>query len=301
MAEQVVLETKIPELKQFGKGKVRDIYELPPYLLIVTSDRISAFDVILPDGIPYKGKVLTALSAFWFDFLKKVTPSHFISMDFAKIKELNPALAKYETILKGRSMLVKKCEIFPIECVVRGYMAGSGWKEYQKSNSICGIKLKEGLRESDILGEPIFTPSTKATTGHDENISYEKSAEIIGKDKAAILKERSIKVYKEAHKYALEKGIIISDTKFEWGKDGNEIILADEVLTPDSSRFWPKDEYSPGKGQPSFDKQFVRDYLEKIKWGKTPPAPKLPDDIIRKTSEKYLEAYERITGKKLGV
>lgn len=296
---EVVLKTNIPELKLFGQGKVRDIYELPPYLLIVTSDRISAFDVILADGIPYKGKVLTALSAFWFEFLKKITPNHFITMDFGKIKELKPALAKYENILEGRIMLVKKCEIFPIECVIRGYLAGSGWKEYQQSNSICGIKLKPGLKESDTIGDPIFTPSTKATTGHDENITYEKTKEIIGNDKAELLKKRSLQVYKEAHKYALERGIIISDTKFEWGRDGNEVIMADEVLTPDSSRFWPKDKYVPGKGQPSFDKQFVRDYLESIKWNKQPPAPKLPEDIIKKTSEKYLEAYERLTGKSL--
>ncbi|MBI4834126.1 MAG: phosphoribosylaminoimidazolesuccinocarboxamide synthase [Planctomycetes bacterium] len=295
----VVLETKIPELKLFGRGKVRDIYELPPHLLVVTTDRISAFDVILSDGIPLKGNVLTAISAFWFNLLRDITPSHFITDNFNEIKKLKPELAAHETVLKGRSMLVKKCEIFPVECVVRGYMAGSGWKEYQKSGTVCGIKLKDGIKESDKLDEPIFTPSTKATSGHDENINYERMSQIIGEKHSKILMERSLQVYQTAHKYALEKGIIISDTKFEWGKSGNDIILADEVLTPDSSRFWPKDKYQAGKGQPSFDKQFVRDYLEVIKWDKNPPPPKLPEAIIKKTTEKYLEAYERLTGNPL--
>ncbi len=297
----VVLETKVPELKLFGRGKVRDIYELPPYLLVVTTDRISAFDVILPDGIPLKGIVLTALSAFWFNFLKNITASHFITADFNEIKKLKPEIAKHEDTLKGRSMLVKKCGIFPIECVVRGYMAGSGWKEYQKSGTVCGITLKKGLLESDKLDEPIFTPSTKATSGHDENINYEKTEQIIGKGHSKTLMERSLRIYQAAHKYALEKGIIISDTKFEWGKSGDDIILADEVLTPDSSRFWPNDKYQPGKGQPSFDKQFVRDYLEVIKWDKNPPPPKLPEAITKKTTEKYLEAYERLTGAPLAI
>ena len=343
MIEIVVCETNIPGLKLFGRGKVRDIYEatvesrpnryeattrsdspansgvnsVPPQagesrpnqddlddkLLIVTSDRLSAFDVVLPDGIPFKGKVLTALSVFWFDFLKDITPTHLLTDDFNKIAEQVPQIksqsASLQAVLAGRTMLVKKTKVWPVECVVRGYLAGSGWKEYKSSNSICGIKLPGGLKESEKLPEPIFTPSTKATSGHDENISYERMVEIIGLKIAAELKERSLKIYQKAHQYALTKGIIISDTKFEWGELNGEIILVDEVLTPDSSRFWPSEGYLAGRSQPSFDKQFVRDYLEAFQWNKQPPAPKLPPEIIKKTSEKYLDAYRKLTGKEL--
>lgn len=296
---QLVLQTNIPELPRFGRGKVRDIYELDKYLLIVTTDRISAFDVVMNEGIPYKGTVLTALSAFWFRFLEKITPTHFVTVDFNEIIKLKPELKQYEDILTGRSMLVKQSQVFPVECVVRGYLAGSGWKEYQASQSVSGLKLPVGLKESEKLPDPIFTPSTKATTGHDENIDFRRMTEIIGPDTAEILRQRSLRIYSAAHQYALSRGIIISDTKFEWGLTGDEIILVDEVLTPDSSRFWPADRYTPGQGQPAFDKQFLRDYLESIKWSKTPPPPKLPEEIIQKTSEKYLEAYERLTGQRL--
>lgn len=311
---QVVLQTDIPELELFGRGKVRDIYQLDKYLLIVTTDRISAFDVVMNEGIPYKGNVLTALSAFWFRFLEKITPTHFVTVDFKDIVKLKPELKKYESTLTGRSMLVKKSQVFPVECIVRGYLAGAGWKEYQTSQSVSGIKLPAGLKESEKLSEPIFTPSTKATSGHDEHIDFKQMKGIIGNSPAEILRERSLRIYAEAHQYAAGKGIIISDTKFEWGyplppskgvapesalPKKDEVILVDEVLTPDSSRFWPLDKYAPGKGQPSFDKQFLRDYLESIKWSKTPPPPKLPDEIIQKTSEKYLEAYARLTGQKL--
>lgn len=299
MAELIVLETKLPGLKPFGQGKVRDIYESQDYLLIVTTDRISAFDVILPDGIPYKGKVLTGLSTFWFEFVKNITPTHFIASDFQEIVRQIPGLKKQVDILAGRTMLVRKAKVFPVECVVRGYLAGSGWKEYKKSGTICGIQLPQGLKESEQLKEPIFTPSTKATSGHDENISSGKMEDIIGKEITRTLTEQSLRLYNAAHKYAFSKGIIISDTKFEWGQVNDEIILVDEILTPDSSRFWPRDGYQSGKGQVSFDKQFVRDYLETLDWDKKPPAPKLPEKIIRKTSEKYLEAYQRFTGKSL--
>jgi phosphoribosylaminoimidazole-succinocarboxamide synthase len=300
MNNNTIWQVSIPEtdgLKFFNRGKVRDVYETKDYLLIVTSDRISAFDVVLPDPIPYKGKVLTMLSAFWFDLIKDITSTHFISADFNEIASKIPALSRYKNVLDHRTMLVKKVKVFPVECVVRGYLAGSGWKEYSKRESVCGIRLPAGLKESDKLPEPIFTPSTKATTGHDENISFEKMMDLIGKNDAEELRTRSLKIYQSAHQYASGKGIIICDTKFEWGKTAeDEIILVDEVLTPDSSRFWPLDSYSPGKGQPSFDKQFVRDYLETTGWNKTPPAPRLPEEIIKKTSEKYLEAYKKLTG-----
>ena len=299
----MVWETSIPEgngLKFFNRGKVRDVYETADYLLIVTSDRLSAFDVVLPDPIPYKGRVLTALSEFWFDIIKDIPPTHFITADFKTIAVKIPAVAGYEKELAGRSMLVKKVKVFQVECIVRGYLAGSGWSEYARSQQVCGIKLPAGLKESARLSEPIFTPSTKATSGHDENISFEKMIELIGPKDAQELKSRTLKIYQRAHEYALAKGIILCDTKMEWGRDAmGEIILADELLTPDSSRFWPADSYAPGKGQPSFDKQFVRDYLTSIGWNKKPPAPKLPDEIIRKTSEKYLEAYKLLTGKSL--
>jgi phosphoribosylaminoimidazole-succinocarboxamide synthase len=299
MKKMIILETNLSGLKPLARGKVRDIYEIDDYLLIVATDRISAFDVILPSGIPYKGQVLTALSTFWFGFMKSITPSHLITADDAEIIKRVPVLREYRDQLSGRSMLVRKAGVFPVECIVRGYLAGSGWKEYQQTNSICGIKLPAGLKESEQLPQIIFTPSTKAVTGHDENISLERMQEIIGQPAAQVLSERSRAVYEAARRYALTKGIIISDTKFEWGEVAGEIILVDEVLTPDSSRFWPRDSYQAGKSQPSFDKQFVRDYLESIGWDKKPPAPKLPDEIIRKTSEKYLEAYRRITGNDL--
>lgn len=299
MKEKTVLETNLPGLRLLARGKVRDIYDLGDHLLIVATDRISAFDVVLPDGIPDKGKVLTALSAFWFKFTQPFTPSHFLTIDDAEIFNKRPALRKYQETLSGQSMLVKKAKVFPVECVVRGYLAGSGWKEYREINSICGIKLPAGLQESERLPEPIFTPSTKAVSGHDENITFTEMQKIAGASVAQILKERSLAIYEAAHRYALTKGVIISDTKFEWGEVNGAIILVDEVLTPDSSRFWPKDNYTPGLPQPSFDKQFVRDYLESVNWDKKPPAPKLPEEIIRKTSEKYLEAYRRITGLEL--
>jgi phosphoribosylaminoimidazole-succinocarboxamide synthase len=299
MKTNTVWQATLPEskdLKFFSRGKVRDIYETPDYLLIVTTDRLSAFDVVLPDPIPYKGAVLTALSAFWFDLIKDITGTHFITTDFGQIVSKIPGLAKHKKELAGRTMLARKVKIFPVECIIRGYLAGSGWKEYTKTQSVCGIKLPADLKESARLAEPIFTPSTKATSGHDENISFEKMVEIIGKKDAQELKRRCLKIYERAHQFALGKGIIICDTKLEWGKtEGGEIILADELLTPDSSRFWPVDSYQPGRGQPSFDKQFVRDYLETCGWNKTPPAPKLPVEIIEKTSQKYREAYKRLT------
>ena len=303
MTDNIVLQTLLPEtnsLKLFSRGKVRDVYETQDCLLIVTSDRISAFDVILQDAIPYKGFVLTALSAFWFEIIKDITPTHFITADTRQIISMVPEVKKYESQLAGRTMLVKKIKVYPVECIIRGYLAGSGWKEYKASKTICGISLPAGLTESDKLPEPIFTPSTKATSGHDENISFGRMAEIIGQSDAEELRKRSLAIYKRAHEYALGKGIIICDTKMEWGRNSkDEIVLVDELLTPDSSRFWPQDVYAPGKGQMSFDKQFVRDYLETCDWDKNPPAPKLPDEIIKKTSGKYKEAYKRLTGKAL--
>jgi phosphoribosylaminoimidazole-succinocarboxamide synthase len=265
-------------------------------LLIVATDRLSAFDVILPTPIPFKGKVLTALSVFWFDLLKDVTENHLITADADRM----PAEARrHADVLRGRSMLVRRVEIIPVECVVRGYLAGSGWKEYRQSGTICGIRLPAGLREADKLPHPIFTPATKATSGHDENVSFERAAELVGADTAAELRRRTLAVYEKAERYARGRGIIISDTKFEWGRVGGRMVLADEVLTPDSSRFWPADKYSPGRSQDSFDKQYVRDYLETLSWDKRPPAPPLPENVVSGTSRKYLEAYERLTGRPL--
>jgi len=277
-------------LKKFRSGKVREVFDLGDRLLFVASDRISAFDVVLPDGIPDKGRVLTQLSLFWFEFLKDVTLHHFLTTDLGEIGKQYPEL-------NDRSMLVRKTKPLPVECVVRGYLAGSGWKEYQKNGTICGIRLPSGLQESSELPEPIFTPSTKAETGHDENISIEEAAEIIGRKKMEKVRDLTIMIYSAARDHARTKGILIADTKFEFGElpDGS-ILLIDEVLTPDSSRFWPTDQYQPGRGQPSFDKQFVRDYLETLTWNKQPPGPSLPPEIIRKTSEKYREAYQRLTG-----
>ena len=283
-------------IKFFKRGKVRDIYSLKDKLLMVATDRISCFDVVLPTTIPQKGEVLTRLSLFWFEFTKDVISNHLIT---ASVDDFPEELQGYKDILKGRSMLVKKADPIPVECVVRGYLAGSGWKEYRETQTICGIKLPGGLQEADKLPEPIFTPSTKEQEGHDINVTQRYIEESIGKDIATRLKDISIALYKKAARYAEERGIIIADTKFEFGKAGDEIILIDELLTPDSSRFWPKDGYVPGKGQPSFDKQFVRDYLETLVWDKTPPAPDLPEEIVNKTHEKYLHALRLITGEKI--
>lgn len=294
--DTVLLETSIPYLKLHNKGKVREIFEIDGNLLLVATDRISAFDVILPNGIPHKGKVLTQMSEFWFELIGELTENHLIT---TSIDEIDKITEEDRDLLRGRSMLVKKVEVIPVECIVRGYIAGSGWKDYKKNNAICGISLPGDLKESDKLPEPIFTPSTKAESGHDENISFEEAVNITGRELAEEIRQKSIAIYKKASEYALTKGIIISDTKFEWGKYGDKVILIDEVLTPDSSRFWPLESYSPGKPQPSFDKQFVRDYLESCGWDKNPPPPSLPEDIIRTTSEKYLEAYTKLTGKEL--
>jgi len=282
------------DLTPSAQGKVRDIFDLGDSLLIVATDRISAFDVVLPDPIPYKGEVLTKVSLFWFDLLGDIVPNHLLSADEC---DLPSSLAAHASSLSGRFMLVKKAEVFPVECIVRGYLAGSGWKEYQASGTVCGQELPAGLVESSRLPEPIFTPSTKAAIGdHDENISFERMVEIVGAEHAERLRDVSLALYSAARDHAASRGIIIADTKFEFGLVDGEITLVDEVLTPDSSRFWPADEYEPGHGQPSFDKQFVRDWLEASGWDKTPPAPSLPEDVIIMTAEKYVEAYEVITG-----
>ncbi|MDD4182909.1 MAG: phosphoribosylaminoimidazolesuccinocarboxamide synthase [Candidatus Omnitrophica bacterium] len=288
-----VLHTDFPDLKLFRRGKVRDVYEVGSSLLVVSTDRISAFDVILPNAIPNKGAVLNRISVFWFDFTKDIIPNHLITADVDAYPE---NLKKYKDVLANRSMLVKKTKPVSFECVVRGYLAGSGYKEYKKSQSICGIKLPAGLKESDKLPEAIFTPATKEEVGHDINVSNGYMEEKIGKRTSAFLKEASLKIYKKCSDYAEAKGIIIADTKFEFGFDGDKIILIDEVLTPDSSRFWPKAQFTPGSPQASYDKQFVRDYLESIKWDKNPPAPELPQDVIKKTEAKYKEALRVLAG-----
>jgi phosphoribosylaminoimidazole-succinocarboxamide synthase len=290
----IVLTTDIKGLTKHVTGKVRDVYDLDDKLLIVATDRISAFDYILATGIADKGRVLTQLSLFWFDYLKDVVPNHLISAD---VSEYPDPLPRYRDQLEGRSMLVKRAKMLDIECVARGYLSGSGWKEYQKTQSVCGIALPAGLRESDKLPEPLFTPSTKAQTGHDENISQEMVAGIVGTELATELKERTLKIYGKALEWAESRGIILADTKFEFGFVNGTLVLADEVLTPDSSRFWPRSGYQPGGAQPSFDKQYVRDYLESIHWNKQPPAPGLPDEVAARTSEKYKEAYRLLTGK----
>lgn len=292
--ENVLLSTDFKDLKLYKRGKVRDVYDLEDKLLIVSTDRISCFDVVLPSGIPHKGEVLTALSCFWFDFIKDLVPHHLISCD---IKDFPEELQKYESVLYGRAMLVVKTKPLPVECVVRGYLSGSGWKEYQEKQSICGIKLPPGLLESEKLPEIIFTPSTKADEGHDQNIEQGYVEKLIGKNISDELKKISIDIYAKASRYALSRGMIIADTKFEFGLLNDKIMLIDEVLTPDSSRFWPSDEYEVGKPALSFDKQFVRDYLESLNWNKLPPAPELPDEIIEKTTEKYLEAYKKLTSR----
>jgi phosphoribosylaminoimidazole-succinocarboxamide synthase len=296
MGSNVLLKTGFSDLKLFRRGKVRDVYDLGDKLLIVSTDRISCFDVILPSGIPQKGKVLTSISVFWFDFIKDVIKHHLLTAD---VEEYPAELRRYKEELSGRSMLVLKTKPLPVECVVRGYLSGSGWKEYKQKQSVCGISLPAGLKESDKLPEVIFTPSTKADVGHDENVSQQYVEGLVGKDTAGALKRLSIEVYQRARDYALKKGIIIADTKFEFGIYNNQIIIIDEVLTPDSSRFWPFEDYQPGRSQPSFDKQFVRDYLETLDWDKTPPAPALPEEIISKTTGKYLDAYRKLTGKEL--
>jgi phosphoribosylaminoimidazole-succinocarboxamide synthase len=278
-----------------SRGKVRDLYDLGDRLLLVASDRISAFDFVLPDPIPYKGEVLTKLSLFWFELLGDVVPNHLLSTD---VSDLPEQFVPHASWLAGRFMLVKKASVYPVECIVRGYLAGSGWKEYQQAGTVCGIPLPDGLQESSRLDDPIFTPSTKAEIGdHDENISFEAMAQIVGDETAEQLRGTSIGVYSKAREHAASRGIIIADTKFEFGDVGGELTLIDEVLTPDSSRFWPAAEYAPGRGQASFDKQFVRDWLESSGWDKQPPAPALPRDIIEATSAKYIQAYELITGR----
>ncbi len=297
MADSVVMSTDLKGLKLKGRGKVRDIYDLGDRLLIVATDRISAFDVVMPNPIPDKGKVLTQLSGFWFDLTREVVPNHLISME---VEEFPAGCRAFEQILKGRSMFTVKADPLPVECVVRGYLSGSGWEEYKKSGEVCDVSLPKGLLESSKLDEPIFTPATKAEAGlHDENISFEKAREIIGKELARQVKDLSLAIYKRARDYAEQRGIIIADTKMEFGTRDGKLILIDELLTPDSSRFWPRDDYRPGGSQKSFDKQFLRDYLLSIRWNKNPPAPELPEEIIRKTRQKYLEAYERLVGKPL--
>jgi phosphoribosylaminoimidazole-succinocarboxamide synthase len=299
LLDSVLLQTDFHDLKLHASGKVRDVYSLnPEQLLFVATDRISAFDYVLATGIPHKGRVLTQLSLFWFDFLADIVPNHLITAD---VDQYPSSVRKYADQLRGRSMLVRRAEMFPVECVVRGYISGSAWKEYKATGKVSGISLPEGLKESDAFPEPIFTPSTKATTGHDENISFDQMCEIVGAETASHLRDLTLRVYKKAANYARQRGIIIADTKFEFGRTAQGITLADEVLTPDSSRFWPADKYAPGRAQDSYDKQYVRDYLEEIHWNKQPPAPALPPDVARRTSEKYLEAYFQLTGRRLDV
>jgi len=292
----VCIQTELKGLKPPRRGKVRDIYEVGDTLLIIATDRLSAYDVVLPTPIPMKGAVLTQLSKFWFDMMGDMVPNHLISAD---VDNFPQELQQFRDVLHLRSMLSVKADMFPVECVARGYLAGSGWAEYQKSQSVCGIPLPAGLKECDRLPEPIFTPATKAETGHDMNISFEESARIIGMENAVKLRDLTIGIYNRAVEYALSKGIIIADVKFEFGVYEGEIILCDEVLTPDSSRFWPLDSYKPGGAQPSFDKQYVRDYLDQIHFDRRPPGPELPPDVVKGTTEKYLEAYRLLTGSSL--
>jgi len=297
LKQSVLLETNLPGVKLFSRGKVRDVYELGDKLLVVATDRLSAFDVVMREGIPDKGRVLTQLSCFWFNLIKDEIRHHFIT---AKVAEYPRELHPFADQLEGRSMLVEKARTFPIECVVRGYLAGSGWKEYRATGSVCGIKLPAGLQESSRLENPIFTPATKAQTGHDENITMDEMATQVGPVVAKMLCKLSLELYRKGREFAEGRGIIIADTKFEWGLKDGQVILIDEVLTPDSSRFWPMHDYAPGKPQPSFDKQFVRDYLESLRWNKQPPPPPLPPEVVEKTSEKYREAYRLLTGDSVG-
>jgi len=297
MTSNVVLQTNFPDLKLFKRGKVRDMYDLGDYYLMVSSDRLSAFDVIMNEGIPLKGTILTKISEFWFDFVKDIIPHHIVSTN---VDEFPEECKKYKDILKGRSMLVKKAELIPLECIVRGYITGSGLKDYEKTGMVCGIQLPEGLVDSEKLPEALFTPSTKADIGdHDENIDEKKAVKIVGRETYEFLKKAVLEVYKKASGYALKKGIILADTKMEFGIFNGEIILIDELLTPDSSRFWPLEGYEKGKSQDSFDKQYVRDYLLSIKFNKQPPAPTLPAEVIEKTTQKYKEAYFKLTGKEI--
>jgi phosphoribosylaminoimidazole-succinocarboxamide synthase len=296
MTNDTILSLDLPGISKLRSGKVRDIFDLGENLLFVATDRISAFDVIMPNGIPRKGEVLTQISYFWFAQTEAFQPNHLVS----RASDALPApLQKYAGQLSRRSMIVKKAKPLTIECVVRGYLAGSGWKEYKERQTVCGIKLPAGLKESSELPEPIFTPATKAESGHDENIPFEKAAEMVGQQTAERARSASLKLYNFARDYARQRGIIIADTKFEFGMLNGDLILIDEVLTPDSSRFWPADQYQPGKSQPSFDKQFVRDYLETLDWNKTPPGPLLPSEVIARTQAKYVDAYQRLTGKAL--
>ena len=297
MPSHVISTTEFKTLTLKGRGKVRDIYDLGDQLLIVATDRMSAFDVVMPNPIPDKGRILTQLSKFWFDLTKGMVSNHILSTE---VKDFPKACEPYQEMLKDRSMLVTKTEVLPVECVVRGYLSGSGWEEYQKTGEVCGIRLPKGLVESTKLDEPIFTPATKAEMGlHDENITFERVEKIIGSDLAQRVKSLSMAVYQKARDFAEQKGILIADTKMEFGMRDGKLILIDELLTPDSSRFWPKAEYQPGGPQKSFDKQYLRDYLLSIHWDKRPPAPQLPEEVVRKTREKYLEAYERLVGKPL--
>ncbi len=297
MTTPVVSMTEFKSLTLKGRGKVRDIYDLGDQLLIVATDRISAFDVVMPNPIPDKGKILTQLSKFWFDLTKQIVPNHILSTE---VEDYPRECEPYRELLMSRSMLVVKTEVLPIECVVRGYLSGSGWEEYRKTGEVCGVRLPKGLQESSKLEEPIFTPATKAEMGlHDENITFEKVEKEVGKDLARNVRSITLAVYKKARDFAEAKGILIADTKMEFGVKGGKLILIDELLTPDSSRFWPKDDYRPDGPQKSFDKQFLRDYLLSIRWDKNPPAPQLPEEIVQKTREKYLEAYERLVGRSL--
>jgi phosphoribosylaminoimidazole-succinocarboxamide synthase len=291
-----IFETSLPGIERYARGKVRDVYAAGDCLVIVATDRLSAFDYILPTPIPDKGRVLTALTIFWLDLLRDIVPNHFAS---ANVDDYPAQFHPFRDQLEGRSMLVRRARMIDVECVARGYISGSGWKDYRREGKICGIPLPAGLRESDILPEPIFTPATKAQSGHDENIAFETVAARLGPDLARRLSELTLTIYNRAARYAETRGIIIADTKFEFGFLGDQLVLADEVLTPDSSRFWPRETYQPGGPQPSFDKQYVRDYLESIHWNKRPPAPALPAEVIQHTSEKYREAYRVLTGKTL--
>src|SRR5208283_440341 len=299
LLDPVILQTDFSDLQLHASGKVRDVYQLDEErLLFVATDRISAFDYVLATGIPHKGRVLSQISLFWFDFLSDIVSNHAITADVERYPQ---ALQKYADQLRGRSMVVQRAQMFPVECVVRGYISGSAWKEYQATGKVCGLELQAGLSESEALPEPIFTPATKAVNGHDENIPFARMCEILGGETASYLRDLTLRIYKKAAAYARQHGIIIADTKFEFGRAAHGITLADEVLTPDSSRFWPADRYAPGRPQDSYDKQYVRDYLEQIHWNKQPPAPALPPEVARRTSEKYLEAYLQLTGHKLDV
>ena len=293
---KTVMETNLPDVKLLTRGKVRDIYELDDKVLIVASDRISAFDSVLATPITLKGIILNKMAEFWFGFLGDIITNHYITTDLSK---MGHGLEDHAELLDGRAMLVKKAEVLKVECVVRGYLAGSGFREYSEKGSVCGVKLPKGLKNGSRLPKPLFTPATKAEEGHDENISFERASEVVGPEHARKMRDATLAVYRKASEHALERGIIIADTKLEFGVCEGELLLIDEVLTPDSSRFWPKDSYTPGKAQLAFDKQFVRDYLEAIGWDKTPPGPALPEKVVAKTTEKYLDAYRRLTGQEL--